>query len=722
MPPLSGSHPAAALATWDGFVDLLENGNFDAAAKMADQALDAGDDEGAWRLGKAWVLMGQGHLDQALAAAQDAALAGVDEALASRTLATLYLRLGRLEEAREAAEYAYHLDDDDASHRLLVAVQEAERRAAPRALFPDQTVQMKVVSPPQPAVALDRTHPVSVHVPARTPATTSAPAFSPSTLAAARAAPSTRLRLSTPGAVHLPDAQLEALYGSTLFGRWEALVAPSPVPGWTRYMRPGVTARVGALVVLAALAAVGIVSVGQLALDRQKKRLAEHAVERINVLLHAGTVEQLAAFLDESEVATPDSTSELGRLSARAQATVYRLQDADLRRLALVQGSPPKDEAGYDAVVTAAMLLPLCERTAKIGELRRADRSQTKDGQAAYLAATAALRADDLDTAANAVARALALEPSNLMAIEAAAEIDARRGQLPRAVARLAEMRDISPWSLWPSVLGQRLTVLYGAAADATPAAKKDAAPSPVKVSERALLSALAAHRRHDADAAAAGLKTAVAAISGQPVFLVDHADLLLEAGALGLVEQLLAVPTWPRESVAAASVEGRLLAARDRKDDALPKLAAVWKTGVRDPRVARALVDLVAVDPRLGLDARSVLTETLDAWPNRLDLEVRLAEMLLADGKAAAVIERLRARMLQPGAAANRPLAARAYLMLAQAENAGANRGEAMRWARRAVHVAPALNAAATLLRDLKEAERKANALSRSKRRGTRR
>jgi tetratricopeptide (TPR) repeat protein len=737
------AHEKPQAPTWNEFVGLLTAGELENALGVSSRGSTTDDEPGRWLLGRAWVLMGLGRLDQALVSAMEAAERGADDILVSRTLATLYLKQGNIQDALDAAEYAYHLDDEDeASHRLLLNVRKARRQAAqpPAGAAPEASAKSADMPP-------DDTVPVSVAVAARVAASVAGGSAYQVTASQILGAPDlapepartrggqgkeiSRLTLAGAQLTSQPDAQLEALYGMSLFGRWGALVAAAPVPGWTRYMRPdGTWRRAAVLATLGMLLLLGGGLVRE-ALYRRHERLREHTLDHLRQILHSGAVDQLPEHLvadsDLIDVTVPDD-SPLAHLAARAQATVYRFHDALPERLRSVRTA----QAGaawpgtYDAVVTRALLAPTAERLAMLPALTAAQRDNPKDGQAAFLAATAALRADDLTTASEAIAQALAIEPANLMILELAAVLDARRQRFDQTTNRVAEMRDTNPWSMWPALTEERLVLLYGA--PARPAQPVDrrrrATVGPVLAGTGALFDAIRAERQADSAQATVAFRIAFEAVHGEPAFVIDYADTLLEARVPRLAALLVESPAWPAGSLAARAVVARLALLQGRRDEARRKLATVFSEGSRDPRVATALVDALDAAPPAGLDAVQVLTQTLETWPNRLDLEVQLAELLWSQNKAEILTQRLTPRLARFKSAAEPTLSARAFLFLARAASTHADHGEALQWLRRSLQLNPGDEQAQALQKELRAPPaRKAPAgRAKGKRRGGRR
>jgi len=378
--PTPSSRSAAAPESFDAFLALLAAGDAEGALAACHRALVATAEPGRWRLGQTWAEMGIGKLDLAFQSVLAAARDGADEVLVGRTFAALYLRRGQLAQALEAAEYAYRLDDEDeASYQLLLRVRSAQATSAG---------STRTASP------LDTTLPDR------------------QTRDADRSRSRSRLTLARAPAASHPGPQLEALYGRSLFGAWDAHVDPVAAPGWTRALRASTSWRRPVLTTLAASLALGLVFVGREALERRTEQHRREAAHHLTQILHSGAVEQLPEHLDPARGLsglTVDDDSPLARLVARAHATAYRLHDVEpshLRAIARAARGASWSQS-YDAVVTEAFLAPVADRLAMLPRLRAVESSAPDDAQAAFLIATAALRAGDLVTAREAITRAL---------------------------------------------------------------------------------------------------------------------------------------------------------------------------------------------------------------------------------------------------------------------------------------------------------------------------
>jgi len=113
-------------------------------------------------------------------------------------------------------------------------------------------------------------------------------------------------------------------------------------------------------------------------------------------------------------------------------------------------------------------------------------------------------------------------------------------------------------------------------------------------------------------------------------------------------------------------------------------------------------LAELAAESPGPALDPIAVLTETLEAWPNHLGLEIQRAEILWQRNEPDQFLEYLRPRAVALRQMSDRSLAARAFLLLAEAEARTNAPERALAAARQARKLEPAASRPAELIEEL--------------------
>jgi tetratricopeptide (TPR) repeat protein len=608
---------------------LLAAHRFEEAAELSRRALAKKPDEPGWLLGRAWALVGLGHLDQALEHARAAAALDGRNAAAFRTIAAVFLQMGRLDAALEAAQHAVRIDLDRTSVDLLNRIR--EERAA-RAVGSVKDSHLRRV----PTGELEESAAILMHA----------------------------RRHTAEQAVQPPDSQLAALFGASLFGAWDESLDAAASPVWIRYLTPILSKRAVAvmliLVVVATLS--GVVVAEGLRIARASDRRT--ATELMRQMLHSGAVEQLAVFL-----ASPAANNVDAALARRAHATVYRYVDADPAHLAM--------QAAADDPVAAALPLARVERLDQLEALRRPE--VEKDPQAMLLAAETLARAGDLPAARETLARADELEPSNVLHAALRVELELADNRPSAARNAAAAALDINPHAYWTRVAARRASI-------PPPDDVEGVAPeSPVTRGHLLIHEALGG----TSDDASGPIADAVAAVRGEPAFLLDWLDTFLAAGKPELARMLVADPSWP-DTPAGRAGRARLRARGDEAGPAAVDLAAVWQEGFRDPRIAIAAFE--AGDPGL-------LAEAVAAFPERVDLRIYLAETLVKQSDVLRAQTQLEG---VPKRLGDTRLAARAFLVRARLAEAAGEHREAIKLARQAVQKDRKNHEARTLLESL--------------------
>jgi tetratricopeptide (TPR) repeat protein len=692
---------------WAAIERLLEEGDLDTAERLLGDAAIQEPEGVLWRLGVAWLLLARGKIAEALQEARSVAQLTEDSA-AYRTVSVICLRLGKVQDAVEAAKHAFHLDPGRASRTVL-----AEARAQLRRVKDELVAKNKAAGPrrgeatravgstaphpapkPRPATsakglevierestfaAIRATTAVSRRPEAKAKAgdaTVGAPApaaLRAPTPAALRAPTPAALRAPTPAALRLPtpalplpglvqveelegtfrsasDAQLEALFGGSLFGGWSESVAPkaSPelaLPRSSRLRRALIAA--GVLVLLS-----GAAGLGRVASQRSARRARAAFVQRLQSLESASSLEQLAEALASRESRRLRADDRVAQGVARlGHVLLYRYHDADAARL---RHLPEHDDESPTAEVTRALAMSVPERLERLRQLEAAAKARPKDPTTWFVLATALARAELWPAASAAMSRSLAIEPANVLHLALGADLAAQQGERRSANDRVSQAFDVSgstPWARWAQ---SRIDASWPPATAVKSAAPMPADP-PVVAVYRALLRLRTRNAWKDRNAATAELLAALDRVGRQPAFLLDVADELLQQQLLTGVDAVVALPTWPHGSPSAWALEARLRVAHGDTAGGRALMLAAFEAGARDPRLALAIARVPAPRRAKGTQLASVaLRQAASEWPERGDLGLELADVLVREGDRSGARGVLEGLAKEPGGASD--------------------------------------------------------------------
>ncbi len=388
-----------------------------------------------------------------------------------------------------------------------------------------------------------------------------------------------------------PERQLQALYGRSLFGGWnDANEALAAAQAGRRERARARRPRWPLLVGLAAVAALTTWITAQ-GVERNRRQRRQLAAEEMVEFLKAGDfkrVERMLAELEPGAGKLREHDPHLD-LMMRAEATLYRHHDADPARLRRIAPFFDRGEraGSYDRAVARALVVSRAERVALLDELRRVDRPGVRDPQVAFLIATVLERCGDRRGAAEHFARAGDLGPHYLPHLGEAALFYQRQNDANASLRVLGRMSDHDPRSAWTALGWQGHALFFGGEGQ-QPVAPADL--SPVSAGRMEMTKALAALARREGETARPLLRNAVDRVRGQPPFLLDDLDLLLESGHTGAARYLVSRLDG-QASVALTAARGRLLVASGQPGRAAGLLREAWERGLRDPLAARDLL-----------------------------------------------------------------------------------------------------------------------------------
>ena len=617
---------------WSETLRLLQQSDFVHAEALCREATLAHPDDPRWQLALALTLLNQGKAEEALPHAYQVAQEDPDNPEAYRIIVLAHAELGDQPRAMEAAMFVLRLAPSHASRELVKSVRNFRKP----------------------------------------PCSDEEQALSSALLAEARSEPSLsriyRLPAAGSDAANLQE-QLSLFFGAELFGeltpergtsqRTQAQKKPTRL-GW----------RVLAAVSLVAVLAIPVQTIIDRGMTRQHTAEADRMAQEIREFLQVGDLAHVTENLPALERILPE-TEGLGAahlpLLMRAQATLYRYQDADPRRRDKVRawletaGAKPS----YDQVVSGALLAARADRLELVEQLRRVDGPQNRDSEASFLIASALEAADVYEPATAAYARASDLGPYQLHHLAGMVSFAARRGDPGAAQKTLDIMRDENARADWTLSALQERALPSGRQ---TPGVAAQPA-APVPAGEVLLLHSLVELEKKNWTTARALLVQATDRIHHQPVFALDYCALLLQKDHVEAARFLFATENLAGSSPAATALEARLLMAQGEIGRGLALLQGLWSQGDRTPRVGSVLArELLLENPR-DPRANEILAELTARWPSLLPLEIEYARLLLDQGEGKAVGERLFARLPEFQKNAPPPIRSTAYQLLAMSQ-----------------------------------------------------
>lgn len=369
------------------------------------------------------------------------------------------------------------------------------------------------------------------------------------------------------------DRQLARLYGDSLFGPW---LDPGQYLAATRTTR-----RHGSpfrrLAILAMVLCIGTAAgwLGRAGLARRGSEEREHVARSLATFLREGELERVAQFLAllRGPNATLDPHDPHLDLIVRAEAAVYRYQDADPARLARIKpflSSGATGPASAQRTLASLALASRQERDARLAELESIRSTCDRDPEFYYLLATAFEHKGDVKAAQRAWDRSFDLGPLWLSHRYEHAWFESRQGK-PEAVSKLVKnLTGVAPDSAWTRLVSERFGGGREAESGVATAAFPASTPA-VAQFHRQFALALADAQSSDVAATRRLLGQAISAVNGQAAFVFDAFDWLVAAKATGLARDLTAFEAWPPHSELAAERVRRLDQPDSRPDDNPP-------------------------------------------------------------------------------------------------------------------------------------------------------
>ena len=386
------------------------------------------------------------------------------------------------------------------------------------------------------------------------------------------------------------DRQLASLFGESVFGPW---LDPGQYLGATRTTRrhgaPFRRLALLTLVLCVGAAAGWIVRAG---LSRRTVEDREHVARNLASFLKEGELDRAAQFLTllRGANAPLDPHDAHLDLMIRAEAALYRYQDADTARLARIRpylSSVATAPASGQRILASLAVASRQERAARLALLESMRPAFDQDPEFHYLLATALEYQGDVKAARQAWDRGFELGPLWLAHRYEQAWFEARQGKAEAVSKLVGRLVLVAPESAWTGLASEQFAGARVAKPDIAPAAAS-AHPTPaVALYHQNLALAQAQVRAGDPIAGRRSLGQAIAAVNGQAPFVFDAFDWLVEAKAMGLARDLTAFETWPRHSELADARVARLAEPEHRPADNPPAVSesqATPKQQVKKP------------------------------------------------------------------------------------------------------------------------------------------
>jgi tetratricopeptide (TPR) repeat protein len=386
------------------------------------------------------------------------------------------------------------------------------------------------------------------------------------------------------------DRQLASLFGESVFGPW---LDPGQYLGATRTTRRH-SAPFRRLALLTAVLCLGAAAgwIVRAGLSRRTVEDREHVARNLASFLKQGELDRVAQFLVllRGPNAPLDAHDAHLDLIIRAEAALYRYQDADPERLARIKpylSSATTAPASGERILASLAVASRQERAARLALLESIRPAFDRDPEFHYLLATALEYLGDVKAARQAWDRGFELGPLWLAHRYEQAWFEARQGKAEAVSKLVGRLVLVAPESAWTRLASEQFAGARIAKPDVAPAAASEHPTPAVALYHQNLALAQAQVRAGDPIAGRRSLGQAIAAVNGQAPFVFDAFDWLVEAKAMGLARDLTAFETWPRHSELADARVARLAEPEHRPADNPPAVSesqATPKQQVKKP------------------------------------------------------------------------------------------------------------------------------------------
>ncbi len=347
--------------------------------------------------------------------------------------------------------------------------------------------------------------------------------------------------------------QLTALFGETLVGPWPELDSNVESVGPTRRRRRWLW-RIGAvaLTVAVVLAGRALVMPGLERRDAEDRNLY---IERLRMALLDGHVEDAARLVDVVQGSSQELDAADPRLAEllRAEAAAYRYFDARPQRLALVEPYLRDGAAGAKAPAARVARYAVQSREERAQHLAELDAlllELPNDAEVAYLVASAREQRGDIAGAREAYRRSEALGPAWLSHRFDQVCFERWQGNASAAADIASSMLRSDPSSPWARFAASL------SALPVPPLAIDAGVPVtfPVQIYRVKLVQGIQAAAQGDVPKGERLVHEALGAVQGEPPFVIDAFDYLMQNHAQGLARTAVESQYWPKNSKTAAA------------------------------------------------------------------------------------------------------------------------------------------------------------------------
>lgn len=339
--------------------------------------------------------------------------------------------------------------------------------------------------------------------------------------------------------------QLGRLYGETLFGAWQDPLASIEASRRSR-KRGRWAMRMGIVLLLASVTAAGTWLYGR-GLARRTEQDRAQIAKDVGTFLHDGELDRLAQYVAILQPPTEPLDAEAPYLDliVSSEAALFRYQDAAPERVARIAAHIASDSATPARILARLTLLSEPERAQAWDRLASQGPSLDKNPEYHTVLATVLEQRGDLKAARAAWERSAQAGPLWLPHRYLQCAFEARQGNA-QAVARVAEqMAKVAPESAWT-----RMALRHFAKTTPAPAGMSaPQQPSAVGRYHDELAQVLPNLASRNLAAARPALGRALAAVQGQPPFVLDAFAMLAAAKANDLAMEMTSYEVWPRDN-----------------------------------------------------------------------------------------------------------------------------------------------------------------------------
>jgi hypothetical protein len=346
-----------------------------------------------------------------------------------------------------------------------------------------------------------------------------------------------------PGVDPTIDRQLARLYGESLFGAW---LDPARAVSFRQRRRGSFGKRLGIALLLLLLVGAGV-WLTRRGLSRRAHEARVDVAHDVASFLAEGELDRVAQFLSLLKPPSEplQATDPHLDLIVRAEAALYRYQDASPARLSLISPYLGADSSAPERLLAKLTVASRTERAAARVALEGLVSALDKEPAVPTLMATVSEQKHDWQAARKNWERSFQVGPLWLPHRYQQCWFEARQHNangVDSIAAHLAKVAPDSPWT--------RLVFDHFPNSAKRPTVTGNIKPlPPVAEYHDQVVIALGRAKENDLPAARQALGKALAAVHDQAAFVLDAFDWLLDAKAMALAKELTAFEAWPRNN-----------------------------------------------------------------------------------------------------------------------------------------------------------------------------